>query len=91
MAALAAILVVTTPHAQSGDPTVDVAARLWLAICTGAIVGVLGARIPRATKGIVVAVIAGAAFMIAATLVLERERLRPASARRSTRATGRRW
>jgi len=70
VAALAAILVVTTPHAQSGDPTVDVAARLWLAICTGAIAGVLSARIPRATKGIVVAVIAGAAFMVAATLIL---------------------
>ena len=70
VAALAAILIVTTPRAQTGDPTVDVAARLWLAICTAAIVGVLAARIPRATKGIVVAIVAGAGFMIAATLVL---------------------
>ena len=70
VAALAALLVVTTPKAQLGDPTVDVAARLWLAVSVAAIVAVLAARLPRATKGIAVAVLAGGAFMIAATLVL---------------------
>ncbi len=70
VAALGAVLVVTTPRAQAGDPTVDVAARLWLVICTVAVLVVLAAQIPRATKGIVVALIAGAALMVAAALVL---------------------
>jgi len=70
VAALGTVLLLTTPRAQAGDPTVDVAARLWLVICTAAVLVVLVARIPAATKGIVVAVIAGAALMIGAALVL---------------------
>jgi galactan 5-O-arabinofuranosyltransferase len=70
VAALGAILIATTPHAQSGDPTVDVAARLWLVICTAAVLVVLASSLPRATKGILVAVIGGSALMLGAALVL---------------------
>lgn len=70
IAALGALLIATTPHAQQGDPTVDVAARLWLVICTTAVIVVLASSLPRATKGILVAVIGGSALMLAAALVL---------------------
>jgi galactan 5-O-arabinofuranosyltransferase len=70
VAALGALLIATTPHAQQGDPTVDVAARLWLVICTATVIVVLASSLPRATKGILVAVIGGSALMLAAALVL---------------------
>ena len=70
VASLGAIIVLTTPRAQIGDPTVDVAARLWLVICTAAVLVVLAARIPRVTKGRLVVVVAGTAFMLGAALVL---------------------
>ena len=70
IAAIGTLLLATTPHAQSGDPTVDVAARLWLVICTGAVIVVLASSLPRATKGILVAVIGGSALMLGAALVL---------------------
>ena len=70
IAAIGALLIATTPHAQSGDPTVDVAARLWLVFCTGAVVVVLASSLSRATKGVVVAIIGGSALMLGAALVL---------------------
>lgn len=81
VATLGAILIATTPHAQSGDPTVDVAARLWLVICTTAVLVVLASSLPRATKGILVAVIGGSALMLGVDARrragTQRERLRP--------------
>lgn len=70
VAALGVVLIATTPHAQTGDPTVDVAARLWLVICTVAVLVVLGSSLPRGTKGVLVAAIGGSALMLGAALVL---------------------
>ncbi len=80
LAALGALLIATTPHAQTGDPTVDVAARLWLVICTVLVVGVLAAPVARATKGVLVAVIGGSALMLGAALVLSANDFAPLGA-----------
>ena len=70
IASVGALLIVTTPHAAIGDPTVDVAARLWLVVCTVVVLVVVRARITPALKGILVSIVAGSALMLAAALVL---------------------
>jgi hypothetical protein len=70
IASVGALLIVTTPHASSGDPTVDVAARLWLVLCTVVVVFVIRARVAPGLKGVLVSIVAGSALMLAAALVL---------------------
>jgi galactan 5-O-arabinofuranosyltransferase len=80
LVALGTLLVTITPHAQSGDPTVDVAARLWLVVCTAVAIVVIRAQVPRAMKGILVSVVVGAALMLAAALVLSANDFAPLGA-----------
>jgi len=68
--AVGALLIVTTPHASAGDPLVDVAARLWLVLCTVVVLVVIRARIAPTLKGFLIAVVVGSALMLAAALVL---------------------
>ncbi len=70
VAALAAVLVVAIPHARSNDPTVDVAARLWLVVCTAVVLTILASRLPRGTKGLLIAVLVGSALMLGAAFIL---------------------
>jgi galactan 5-O-arabinofuranosyltransferase len=68
--AFAAVLLAVIPPARIGDPTVDVAARLFLVV-----IGVLGAvvvasRLPLAAKGWLSAFLVGAGLVTGAALIL---------------------
>ena len=80
VAALGTLLIATTPHAQTGDPTVDVAARLWLVLCAVLVLVVVKARVARATKGVLVSIVVGAALMLSAALVLSANDFAPLGA-----------
>jgi galactan 5-O-arabinofuranosyltransferase len=80
LAAMGWLLLETTPPASTGDPTVDVAARLWLVLCTIAGVALVASPLPARAKGIMVAAVAGGALLVGAALVLSANDFAPIGA-----------
>lgn len=67
---LAAVLVAAVPPATNGDPRVDVATRVFLVVVAALGAAVIGSRLSSATKGWLVAFLAGAGLLVGAALVL---------------------
>ena len=67
---LAAVLIAVVPSARTGDPRVDVAARLFLVVAVGLGAIVAGSRLSGAAKGWLVVFLLGAALVVGAALIL---------------------